>query len=871
MTSSTLKATALDPVTEFVKRAKPQSWRGLLELFIGGYLRIVLATALFIWQPSIWTFIVAYFVMTSSMGCMIHLSHESQHASLLKNKRLNDLVGAWMCAYPLGSIYGASRAVHLAHHKYLNTPADPDKHFHVEDDKSSPRQFLTYFLRLLAGGQLWTSIVVNGFLRGGKNGACATADGAEIPSVASAQWVSKSVTLPTRQYPEILNLVPVQLAIWAAFWLASGQWWLYFALWIFPIMTLGTLLGYMRGFIDHARLADDDEQRSEGRLISVPNPSLFDKLFLTGMDFEFHAEHHLFPAVPHYYLPRLHKLMQADEQYRQRYLLRESYTSFLGKYWKQICEGRKSRTTEHSVEDTQWPMAKRPKVLFVTPKLSMSFWGMEYSAPYTGKKYPNPPLGIMTLAGAISNDYEVEIRDENVGSVDYNTDADIVGISGQVLHQFHVKRVIALARYFRSLGKVVCIGGAVANLSPELVRDHCDVLFEGEGELTWPQFLRDYEAGNYKDSYQQSEKFDMAEAPVPRIDLINPLHYGAGQIQTTRGCPFTCEFCDIIVVFGRKVRAKPVETVMREVQMWADGGSQIIFFSDDNFVGNRVYCKSLLRSLIEFNKKRQYPVYFYTQASIDSAKDPELLGLMRDANFAGMFIGIESPRMSSLTETHKVQNVHTEDMSEAIHIIQSYGLFVSGGMIVGFDNDDVDIFDEQYEFLQRAGVVFAQMSLLEAMPKTPLYDRIKASGRLLEYYHGLPTNIMPMNMTLDELVAGYSRLIKRVYSYDAYAERYLLTLRNMNGHKFEMDNPLPLLRNLAGLVRTVMYYVCTTDRAKHKFFIKMMKGTMEINPHAWKWTLRYMVNFIHFHKFAHEDLLTTMAPMATKLPAAKAS
>jgi radical SAM superfamily enzyme YgiQ (UPF0313 family) len=693
-----------------------------------------------------------------------------------------------------------------------------------------------------------------------------------MSSVGSAQYSEKAVVLPTRKYPEILNLIPMQLAIWAAFWLASGQWWLYFALWMTPILTLGTVLGYMRGFIDHARLADDDESLSEGRLISVPKPSLVDRMFLTGLDFEFHAEHHMFPAVPHYYLPRLHKLMQADEQYRSKYLLRESYTNFLAKYWKQICEGRKSRTTEHAVEDARYPTVKRPKVLFVTPKLAPSFWGMEYSAPYTGKKYPNPPLGIMTLAGAISSDYEVEIRDENVGAVDYNTDADIVGISGQVLHRFHVMRVIALARYFRSLGKVVCIGGAVANLSPELVREHCDVLFEGEGELTWPQFLRDYEAGDYKDNYQQTEKFDMAEAPVPRIDLINPVNYGAGQIQTTRGCPFTCEFCDIIVVFGRKVRAKPVEVVLREVELWADGGAQIIFFSDDNFVGNRVYCKLLLKSLVEFNRKRRYPVYFYTQASIDTAKDPELMGLLRDANFAGVFIGIESPRKSSLTETHKVQNVHTFDMVEAIHTIQSYGMFVSGGMIVGFDSDDPEIFDEQFEFLQRAGVVFAQMSLLEAMPKTPLYERIKASGRLLEYYDGLPTNIQPIGMTLQQLVNGYSRLIKKVYSYDAYAERYLLNLRVMKDQKFEMDRPLPLVRNLAGLLRTVMYYLCTVDGARFKFFIKMMKGTLEINPYAWRWTMRYLVNFIHFHKFANEDLLVTMAPMAVQEPtAAKAS
>lgn len=870
MQSATVQSKPNDPVTEFVKRAKPQSWRGLAELVTFGYLRIAFGLALFVYFPSVLTFIFAFLIITSGMGVMIHLSHESQHAALLKNKRWNDFVGAWLCAYPLGSIYGSSRAVHLAHHKYLNTVADPDRHFHVEEDKSSPRQFVTYFARLLFGGQLWTSIVLNGFLRQRQQHAGQTAASQSAADNPVAPAAPSLVVIPTRKHPEILNLVPVQLVIWGIFWLTTGQWWSYLVLWFTPIVTLGTVFGYLRGFIDHARLAQDDEDLSEGRLISVPRPSFIDRMFFTGMDFHFHAEHHLFPSVPHYYLPKLHKLLQADESYRSRYLLRPSYTSFLINYWQQICQGRKSRNTERAVTQMQanWKPSKKPKVLFVMPKLPPSFWGMEYSTPFTFSKYPNPPLGIMTLAGAISSEYEVEIRDENVGSVDYNTDAEIVGISGQLLHTFHVNRVIALAQHFRSLGKVVCIGGAIANLSPELVRSHCDVLFEGEGELTWPEFLKDYESGQYRDCYQQCDKIDMVNAPLPRIDLINPQDYGAGQIQTTRGCPFTCEFCDIIVVFGRKVRMKPVETVMKEVELWARGGSQWIFFSDDNFVGNRVYCKQLLRKLIEFNKPRRHPIFFYTQASIDMARDPELLELMREANFAGAFIGIESPRKSSLTETLKVQNVHTDDLSAAIHTVQSYGLWVSGGMIVGFDNDDVNIFEEQFQFLQQSGVVFAQMSLLEAMPKTPLYERIKASGRLIPYKDGLATNIMPANMTYEELISGYSKLIKRVYGYDAFAERFLTSLSYMKSASFALDRPSLRLRGFIGLCRLLAYYLLTSDSHRRRFFIKIMRGTLQLHPAAWKWAVRYAINFVHFHRFANTHVMVVLAPIAEHATAA---
>lgn len=510
---------------------------------------------------------------------------------------------------------------------------------------------------------------------------------------------------------------------------------------------------------------------------------------------------------------------------------------------------------------------KKPKVLFIQPKLPPSFWGMEYAAPFAGFKYPNPPLGILTLAGVISPDYEVELRDENCGKVDYPSDADIVGISGTLLHELHINRVIEIAKYFRAQGKVICIGGPIANLTPDVCRPYCDVLFEGEGEYTWPQFLKEYEEGTHKDNYVQVDKIDMCKAPVPRIDLIDATDYGAGQIQTTRGCPFTCEFCDIIVVFGRKVRTKPIDVVIKEVQLWADAGQDLIFFSDDNFVGNRPYAKQLLKELIKFNSARKHPICFYTQASIDMAKDDELLALLRDANFWGAFIGIESPRKAALQESLKMQNVHTEDLALAIHKIQSYGLFVSGGMIIGFDNDDADIFEEQHAFLQRAGVVFAQMSLLEAMPKTPLWDRMKEGGRLVEYREGLCTNIKPLNMTYEELVGGYTQLIQRVYSYASYKERFLGSLARMNGYTFPLDRPRPRLRNLFNLFKIFCYYILTLNRERQKFFFEMVKGTLEINPRAWRWTARYLCNFIHFHNYAHNIVMVVMAPLVKAEPA----
>ncbi|CAN5585122.1 fatty acid desaturase family protein [soil metagenome] len=327
----------------FLKRAKAQNFRAILDIILWGWGRISLGVAMFALFPNPLTYVVATLFVSSGMGILVALSHESQHSALLRSKKWNDLVGAWLCAYPVGSVYGASKAVHLAHHKYLNTSQDPDRHFHLEDDKSTPEQFANYFLKLLCGGQLWTSIVVNGFLRKDDDRssqentnptACAGNSTSEQQTTAEKYAVGVR-----RKYPEVLNLLPVQAFVFGLLWLATGFWWAYFALWLVPIFTLGTFFGYLRGFIDHARLENDDVTLAAGRLISVPHPSLFDRALLTGLDFHFHAEHHFFPAVPHYYLPELHNVLQNDPAFRERYLVRPTYFSFLRDYWKQISSG----------------------------------------------------------------------------------------------------------------------------------------------------------------------------------------------------------------------------------------------------------------------------------------------------------------------------------------------------------------------------------------------------------------------------------------------------------------------------------------------------------------------------------------------------
>jgi radical SAM superfamily enzyme YgiQ (UPF0313 family) len=366
-------------------------------------------------------------------------------------------------------------------------------------------------------------------------------------------------------------------------------------------------------------------------------------------------------------------------------------------------------------------------IYMVQPKFPPSYWGMEHFIRLTPYKAVFPPLGLLTLAALTPPEFKVELCDQNAGEqVDYGTDAQIVCITGYILQMQHV---FEIADRFRALGKLVVLGGPMANLIPGVCRLHSDVLFEGEAEYTWPRFLGEYAAGRHADHYVEQEKIHLPDSPPPRIDVLRQ-RYAHGIVQCTRGCPFTCEFCDIIIMYGRKMRFKPVAQVLEEVKAWHAQGVMQVFFADDNFVGHRAYAKELLRALAAWNAGQRRPLAFYTQCSIDMARDGELLGLLRDANFISVFIGIESPRKESLQETKKTQNERL-DLVQAIHKIQSHNLFISAGMIVGFDNDDPSIFEEQYQFLQRAQIPFVMLSALLAVPKTPLYKRLEAADRLV--------------------------------------------------------------------------------------------------------------------------------------------
>src|SRR5262252_1836746 len=504
------------------------------------------------------------------------------------------------------------------------------------------------------------------------------------------------------------------------------------------------------------------------------------------------------------------------------------------------------------------PGADARQIYLIQPKFPISYWGLEHFLPLTPYQAVFPPLGLLTLAALTPPDFAVSLCDENIGeSVDYLTDAPLIGITGYIIQ---IERVLEIAERFRALGKTVVIGGPLANLLPDVCALYCDVLFEGEAEYTWPRFLRDYLAGSVERRYVETEKIHLPDSPPPRLDLLKG-NYAHGIVQCTRGCPFSCEFCDIIVMYGRKMRLKPIERVLQEIEAWKARGVPQVFFADDNFIGNRAYAKDLLHALAQWNKRQRPAMSFYTQASIDMVRDEELLGLMRDANFVSVFIGIESPRKSSLAETRKTQNEKL-DMVEAIHKIQSYNLIISAGMIVGFDNDDASIFDDQYEFLQRAGIPIAMVSALMAVPRTPLYKRLKAAGRLIKrtssskepsQYAGTNggTNFHPRLMSVEELKRGQQELCRRLYAPEAFAERLLANLYRFHDVRYRPE--AVTWTSLRTLFRLAKMYG-RQGWAASRFFWSMLGKTLWHSPRNLPQMINLLGMYQHFCKLLSQDV-----------------
>ncbi len=443
------------------------------------------------------------------------------------------------------------------------------------------------------------------------------------------------------------------------------------------------------------------------------------------------------------------------------------------------------------------------RLLLVNPRFPESFWSFKWAleTALAGKRATTPPLGLATLAALCPPDWEVTIVDENIESLPLKPAADLIGICGMGV-QF--PRQKELLRYYRSLGYFVVAGGSYASLCPEEYEALADTVISGEAEYIWPQFCLDFVAGKARRLYQETGTVSLADSPVPRFDLLRVDKYQSMTLQFSRGCPFQCEFCDIIVMFGRKPRTKTLEQVGRELDALRRLGARNVFFVDDNLIGNKRTAKELLRFLAAYQRERGYRFHFGTEASLNLAQDAELLDLFAAAGMGWVFIGIESPDEASLVETRKFQNTR-QDILSSVRTIYGRGIDILAGFIVGFDHDTVETFDKQHRFILDSGIQASMIGLLTAAPKTPLYARLQAEGRIIPGANDadntkLGTNVLPKGMSYEEMLVGYRRLHQRLFADRGIAARIANKLRYLRrpvvGRRHSLGESLGILRRL---------------------------------------------------------------------------
>ena len=411
-------------------------------------------------------------------------------------------------------------------------------------------------------------------------------------------------------------------------------------------------------------------------------------------------------------------------------------------------------------------------IVLINPKFEVSYWGLEYAMPLLGKRANLPSACLPLLAALTPDEHTVTIVDENVEELDFErlARADIVGITGMSVQRFRMREILTR---LRDLDVFTVVGGPWVTVREDYFGDLAGVIFVGEAEETWPKFLDDWHTGQQQPRYEQAERTDMSRMPVPRYDMLDVKKYLFGSLQISRGCPFQCEFCDIIVTFGRRPRLKTSSQVIAELEAMQRAGMEIAFIVDDNLIGNKKAIKPILQELADWQKQRGYPFTFFAEASIDLADDPELLEMMVSANIQAVFVGVETPNEESLRETKKFQNLRTGGtIVEKIHRIQNAGLEVWTGMIVGFDNDNESIFDQQLEFVQQARVAHSMSGMLSAIPKTPLYDRLAKEGRLdPKDVSEFGTNVIPKQMSREGLRDGYLRVMSEINDKDSFFDR----------------------------------------------------------------------------------------------------
>ena len=491
------------------------------------------------------------------------------------------------------------------------------------------------------------------------------------------------------------------------------------------------------------------------------------------------------------------------------------------------------------------------KILLVYPQYPDTFWSFKHALKFISKKASFPPLGLLTVAAMLPENWQKKLIDLNVTALNDKDIkwADYVFISAMTVQRDSVEEVIARCK---RLGTRIVAGGPLFTTGYEEYKG-VDHFVLGEAEVTLPRFLADLQKGCAQAVYASNERPDIRETPVPLWSLINMKHYQSMNIQYSRGCPFDCEFCDIIVLNGHKPRTKDKAQLANELEaLYTRGWRGSVFVVDDNFIGNKRKLKEeTLPAMIEWSKKRRSPFAFYTEASINLADDEELMQLMIEAGFTRVFIGIETPNEESLTECNKLQN-KGRDLAASVKKLQHYGIEVQGGFIIGFDSDPLSIFRSQINFIQKSGIVTAMVGLLNAPRGTKLYQRLKRENRLLQNMTGDNTdcsiNFIP-KMNYETLIEGYKYVVHTIYSPEHFYERVRVFLEEYKPPKL---NSLPRLefRHIIALIGSI--WILGIVEKGRRYFWKLTISTLFKHPRSLPLSIGLSICGFHFRKVAEE-------------------
>ncbi len=505
------------------------------------------------------------------------------------------------------------------------------------------------------------------------------------------------------------------------------------------------------------------------------------------------------------------------------------------------------------------------KVLLVNPKAPKTFWSLSHALRFISKKALMPPLGLLTVAAMLPKDWQLRLIDMNTAPLrDRDIDwADMVFLTGMFIQRASAEEVIDRCRQRQTR---IVAGGPLFNAVPELY-PMVDHIIMKEAEVTLPAFLRDLADGAAQPYYTSRQRPDLADSPIPRWDLADMSRYALMCVQYSRGCPYDCDFCDVTRLFGHSVRTKTTPQILAELEtLYRLGWRREVFFVDDNFIGRKKHLKEdLLPSLIKWMEDKNYPFTFNTQTSIDLADDDELMAMMGRAGFDCVFVGIETPSPEGLSECRKRQNLG-RDLIACVRKIQQAGIEVQAGFILGFDSDRPEIFDNLIHFIQQSGIVMAMVGLLNAPRGTRLYKRLQQENRLACIPTGDNTdcsiNFRP-RMDLRQLLSGYERVVRTIYSPRHYYKRIVRFLEHYRVP--EKTRPYFRYRDIQALLKST-WHIGIFSRGAW-YYWKLLLRTL---PHPWRFrqAVAFSIYGFHFRKtFKH--IRARRRKFVRQLPAAQ--